>query len=202
VLLVSLSKEEEMTSGNFRIVPRAARPPSLLLVASFVALLSACGDGPTKPIVDPSPSPRPPVTRVIREGSGALGELVLGSLSFDSPDRGTIDVIVDWTFATNDVDVYLAKGSCSFDQFINSQCNLVAFSESSFAKPEKISAPNAAAGGYTLLIGNIGPTDESVSFQILLTTVGGASSSIAKATGAGGQPSLAKGQVREAVPLR
>ena len=190
-----------MTSGHFRIVPRAARPPSLLLLVSFVAFLSGCGSDhhviPTPPPASPSP-----VTEVVREGSGSLGVLVLDSLSFNTTKPGTIDVIVDWTYATNDVDVYLAKGSCSFDQFISRQCDMVAFSESTLAKPEKITAPNAAAGIYTLLIGNIGPTEESVSFQVLLTTVGGTSSSIVRATGAAGQPSLAKGRVREGVRLR
>ena len=119
-----------MTSGTFRVVPRAARPPSLLLLVSFVTLLSGCGGGPTDPpVVRVSPTPPPPVTQVIREGSGSLGVLVLGQLSFNTTKPGTIDVIVDWTYATNDVDVYLAKGSCSFDQFISRQCDMVAFSE-------------------------------------------------------------------------
>jgi hypothetical protein len=190
-----------MTSRNFRVVPRAARPPSLLLLASFVALLSGCGDKVTPPPPPPPPPPQP-VTEVVREGGGSLGILTLGSLAFDTTKRGTIDVTVDWTFATNDVDVYLAKGSCSFDQFISRQCDMVAFSESTIAKPEKISAPNAAPGAYTLLVGNLGPTDESVSFQILLTSVPGASSAVAKAAAAGGHPSLAKGQMTRAVRLR
>ena len=188
-----------MTSRNFRIVTRAARPASLLL-ASFVAVLSGCGGtDPVRPS-PPPPTPPPPVTDVIREGSGSLGVLMLGSLAFDSPRPGTLELIVDWTYATNDVDVYLAKGSCTFDQFVSMQCNMVAFSESSIAKPEKISAANTTPGTYTLLVGNIGPTDESVSFQVLLTSQPGASSSSAKA--AAGQPSLSKGQVREGVRLR
>lgn len=179
-----------MTSGNFRT----------LLLGSFVALLSGCGsDGPTKPKVDSSPTPPPPVTDVIREGSGSLGVLMLGSLSFNSPRAGKIDVIVDWTYTTNDVDVYLAKGSCTFDQFIGRQCNVVAFSESTIAKPERITAANAGAGDYTLLIGNVGPTEESLSFQVLLTSTPGASSSAAKA---GEQPKLEKSRLREAVRLR
>ena len=192
-----------MTSGNTRSLRKAARPPSLLLLASCVALLSACGDGPTKPEIDASPSPSPtPVTEVLVEGGGALGQLMLGSLSFDTTKSGKLDVIVDWTDAANDVDVYLAKGSCSFDQFVTAQCNMMAFSESTIAKPEKISASDMTPGAYTLLVGNIGPTDESVSFQVLLTSLPGASSSSAKAAGAAGQPKVAKGRARGMVGLR
>ena len=191
-----------MTSGNSR-TPRAARPPSLLLLASFVALLSGCGgDNPVNPSPPPPPPPPVPVTEVLVEGGGALGQLMLGSLSFDTTKSGKLDVIVDWTYATNDVDVYLAKGICSFDQFIAAQCNMVAFSESTIAKPEKISASDMAPGAYTLLVGNIGPTEDSVSFQVLLTSLPGASSSSAKAAGAAGQPRMAKGQARGMVRLR
>lgn len=92
---------------------------------------------------------------------------------------------VDWTFATNDVHVYLVRGACTFDQFVTNQCNLVTFSESTVAKPERLTAPGAAAGSYILLIGNVGPADESVAFQVVLTTGGGAS---AASTGPRAQP--------------
>lgn len=77
------------------------------------------------------------------------------------------------------MDVYLARGACSLDQFVTNQCTVVTFSESPIAKPERLSVPNAAAGAYVLLIGNRGPTDESVAFQVVLTTGGGASAAAA-----------------------
>ena len=39
-----------------------------------------------------------------------------------------------------------------------------------------MSAPDLSAGAYTLYIGNFGPTQESVGFQITLTTSSGTSS--------------------------
>ena len=155
-----------------------------LAVVVIVAVLSGCGGNCANPAASctppptPSPStsaptPAPPV--VIAQGNFGLPARLLAVIPLTTSATGKIDVTVDWTFATNDVDVYLARGACSFDQFVAQQCTVVTFSESTSAKPEKISAPGAAAGSYVLLIGNRGPTDESVAYQVVLTTGGGAS---------------------------
>jgi hypothetical protein len=87
---------------------------------------------------------------------------------FTTTQSGRLDVTAEWTFVTNDVDVYLARGNCTFDQFNANACDIAVFSESETAKPEKVRLSGAAAGSYTLFIGNRGPTDESVSFQVVL----------------------------------
>ena len=101
--------------------------------------------------------------------------LVLAVIPFTTTLPGTVDVTVDWTFAANDVDVYLARGACSFDQFVADQCQVIAFSESVTAKPEKVSAAGTTAGAHTLFIGNLGPDDESVAYQIVLSPTRAAS---------------------------
>jgi hypothetical protein len=73
-------------------------------------------------------------------------------------------VTVDWTFATNDIDVALVRGSCTFEQLEASQCNVVAFAVGTTAKPERVRA-SGAAGTYTLFVENTGPTDDSASYQ-------------------------------------
>ncbi len=107
--------------------------------------------------------------------------------SFTTTATGTLDVTVDWTFASNDVDIYLTQGeqACTIAQFNARQYEFLASSESFTAKPEKVSAPGAAAGPYRLYIGNRGPTQEAVSYQVVLTTGGGASS--ASSVNAAGQ---------------
>ena len=75
----------------------------------------------------------------------------------------------DWTFATNDVDVAIARGDCTFDQFEAAQCEILAMTISTTTKPERASVPSAAVGTYTLFVANFGPTAESISYQIVLT---------------------------------
>ena len=76
---------------------------------------------------------------------------------------------MDWTFATNDLDVYFVKGDCTYDQLDAGQCEILAYSESRTAKPEKVRLANAPAATYTIFILNLGPGDESASFQIVLS---------------------------------
>jgi len=103
---------------------------------------------------------------------------------FTTTATGTIGVTVDWTFATNDIDVYLARGTatCSLDQFNSHQCTWLGSAESTTAKPERLSVPNLAAGPYTLYVVNWGNTQESMSFQITLTSLPGATATATPST--------------------
>lgn len=158
-------------------------PKFLALVFLCVALaLPGCGGGKgvTTPTPTPTPPP-PPVTTLIGEGSfSGLGARVLASVPFNTSATGTIEATVDWTFATDNVDIYLVRGTCTVDQFNNLTCPFVAFSESPVAKPERLSASNQAAGSFNLYIGNRGPAEEAVSFQIFLITVGTASAPVTR----------------------
>lgn len=157
---------------------KAKRMVSLVSAGALGLGLIACGgDGPTSPTpASVAVAPPAPVQSVVAQGS--IGGLDAGFLtvlpSFSTSSAGTLDVTVDWTFASNDVDIYLARGACSFEQFVTDRCNIASFSESVTAKPEKLNVANAPAGSYTLLIGNHGPTVESLSFQVMLTAVPGA----------------------------
>ena len=163
---------------------KRSRPWVFLLpfVTPLVMVMPGCGgSSSTTPTSVPAPTPTPaPVSTVVAEGSrGGLGASVLiNAPPFTTTATGTLDVTVDWTFASNDVDIYLTQGTvpCTVADFNAGQCSFVVFSESFTAKPERLSAPNASAGPYTLYIGNRGPTEESVSYQVVLTTGGGASS--------------------------
>jgi hypothetical protein len=161
----------------------AARSSILVLLAVALPGCGGGGGGITTPTPTPTP---PPVTALILEDSfSGLGELTLAPVPFDTTATGTIEATVDWTFATDDVDIYLVRGSCTLDQFNNGTCSFVAFSESPTAKPETIRATNQAPGSFTLYIGNRGPAEESVSYQVFLTTGGSGASVQAKRVGAG-----------------
>jgi len=173
---------------------------SYLAGGTLALSLAACGGGgPTTPTTVPTPVPTPPPPEVAVQGNISLDPLVLYLRPFSISRAGSLDVTVDWTYAHDDVDVYIAQGDCSFDQFIVMQCNIVGFSESFTAKPEKATVATAAAGTYTLLVGNIGPDLESISYQVVLTPSAAASASRRTAPST---PGWAKVAPREFVEAR
>jgi hypothetical protein len=130
----------------------------------WIAGLTACGGG-SDPIVRPTPTPTPTPPVVLSSGGGALE---VGFIAMAQPivttSSGALEVTVDWTFATNDIDVLLARGACSFEQLDAGQCNIAASATSATAKPERVRT-SGAAGTYTLFVENNGPADDSASYQ-------------------------------------
>jgi len=156
-------------------------------VAAFLAAaLVACGGGgsstPT-PVTTPTPAPTPlPPQVVAQRGGYSLEAGWIAWLPFPTSRAGALEATVDWTYATNDIDVALVKGECNYDQLVAGQCETLASSESTTAKPEKCRVANAPPATYTIFLYNDGPGDESISFQVVL------SASVAAAA-AGGTPS-------------
>ena len=160
------------------------QPKSFLQTVPAVLLavgLAGCGGGGvnTPPVPTPTPTPPPPPPRVVAEGSEALPAAALGQLTFTTTLPGRIDATVNWTFEDDDFDVYLVRGDCTFQQLRARQCDLAGFSENQLVKPEKVSASTVPAGRHQLFIGNRGPHDESLSFQVILTPTAAASAASA-----------------------
>ena len=150
------------TPASHRLAPAAA--------VTLMLLLFGCGSDKVTPPPPPPTTLPPLLPQVVADGNGvALEAEVLGGDTFTTSRAGSLVATVDWTFATNDVDVALVRGDCSFEQFEAQQCPVLAFSISATAKPEIIRTDGAAAGTYTLFVENTGPTDESVSYQVVLT---------------------------------
>jgi hypothetical protein len=161
----------------------------ILTLAAGLALaliLGACGPGDTpgctanpaapecRPSPSPSPTARPPV--ILDGGSGALPAFFIFLRDVATTETGTFDITVDWTFPTNDVDVALIRGRCSFEQLIADQCVFIDMTSSVTRKPEQIRVTNQPPGQYTVAIANFGPEDESVAYQVVFTPGAGAAS--------------------------
>jgi hypothetical protein len=121
------------------------------------------------------------VTRVVSQGSGSLGADTVAPVVFTTTAAGTVGIEVDWTFATNDVDLFLTRGAepCTLETFNNRTCGFITTAESTSTKPERLTAPGLAAGTYTLYVANFGDTDESVAYQVTLTSTSASSASSA-----------------------
>jgi hypothetical protein len=146
----------------------------------MLAVLSGCGGSGTPPTVPSTPPPTPAAsTAVIHDDSFPVGSKVVVPDTFTTSSAGTLTVTVDWTFASNDVDIFVARGSepCTLQTFNDRSCGFLASDESTTMKPEKLTMSNLAAGTYTLYVANFGSTDESVACHITLTG-GGAGASI------------------------
>lgn len=160
--------------------------------AALVVALSACGGGgsstPT-PVSTPTPAPTPLPPQVVAQRTGfSLEAGWIAWLPFPTSRAGSLEATVDWTFATNDLDVYLVKGDCNFDQLDAGQCEVLASSESRTAKPEKVRIESAPAATYTIFIYNDGPGDETLSFQVVLSASVAASAPRATPAGRPFQP--------------
>ena len=96
----------------------------------------------------------------------------VGAASFITftPTRNlTAEAEVQWTSSTNDVDVYATSGNCaSLDALIALNCNVVAFSESATAKPERITFAGNNATQYKVWALNLGPNTETVIIRVTL----------------------------------
>ncbi len=157
--------------------------------------LAACGGGGNGVTVSPTPvaTPTPgPVRTVVGQGSFALCApthryTYFSWATITTRASGTLDTTVDWTYATNTLFMYMADGECTGDQFASDDCpgpacacKFSVTSEAQTPKPRVLSVPNAAAGTRTLIVWNQGPTEESCSYQAVLTTTGATATATAR----------------------
>jgi hypothetical protein len=145
---------------------------------ALAVVLPACGGGGGGGGNTPSTLPPAPVRSLVGttsftvlgldaanragfEGDEALAPLQLGQ-------AGTLEITADWTFASNDVDIHLYSGNCSFQTLTTTGCTRNAQADSVSNKPERLTF-NATAGTYAIGIANFGRSDESGNFQVFLT---------------------------------
>jgi len=139
---------------------------SLTGMAAALIVLSACsGSNPAAP----SSGSSAPSTRTVVEGNDSLS-VGFARATFFSIDRaGTLEATVDYTSASSQIAVWIARGKCTFEQFDAEQCSFAALSMSG-DKPRRVTATGVEKGDYTLITGNFGPIEERVSFRVVLTS--------------------------------
>lgn len=156
------------------------------------------------PTPTPAPTPTTTSTSVVGAGSSSLAVSTVLSVPFTTSAVGTIGATVDWTFSSNDVDLFLTRGTspCTVAQFNSSQCPFLDSATSASTKPETVSAPDLTAGAYTVYIANFGPTQESVGFQITLKTSSGTSARVPAAGAAPRAPGPQKRSITRIISAR
>jgi len=115
--------------------------------------------------------PSPPVTTQVTSGNRALPAHHFLRIPFTTGQTGTLTVKVQWTYATNVVWVDVAAGDCAIASYQASQCEFLVASNEAVAAPQKtVSVSSFAGGTHTLIIDDRGPDDESLSYQVTLTS--------------------------------
>jgi hypothetical protein len=135
--------------------------------------LIACGGGSGSPTATPTPTPTPvptplpPVTVAQRTDFQLQANYIMW-LPFPTSRAGLLEGTVDWTSVANDLNAYLVRGECNYDQLVAGQCETLVSSEGT-TKPETLRYQSPQASTYTIFIHNRGPGDESVSFLVTLS---------------------------------
>ena len=83
-------------------------------------------------------------------------------------ESGSLEIVADWTFASNDIDIVLYSGNCTPALITSTGCNVVDATTSVSAKPERLTR-SVSAGAYTIGITNFGNSNESGVGQVFLT---------------------------------
>lgn len=157
-----------------------SRTTGWIVTMALAAFLPACGGGgggsnnPT-PVTQP---PAPVRTSLGTQGFSVLGTDAANRAGFERDEvhaplvltqSGSLEIIVDWTFASNDVDINLYSGTCTFQLLTTSGCTRIANADSVTQKPERLNVANLAAGSYTVGVTNFGRSNESGVIQAFLT---------------------------------
>jgi hypothetical protein len=152
-------------------------------IVVLMAGLFGCGGGGGGTVSAPSAPAAPPAPTRTLVGQGtftladasssirAIGIPDVAGVPFQIGASGTVDISVDWTFRSNDVDVAILRGNCNSNQVIAGQCGTQAVvqSLSTTAKPETLNV-RLDAGNYTLaILSNVGDSAESGTFAIFVT---------------------------------
>jgi hypothetical protein len=134
--------------------------------------LPSCDSGSPTQTQTTTTTTLPPCNQTtVFQGSGSLPPLTIDEERFTTGATSRVDVTVDWTFPASVIGVYVVQGGCTLDQFNARSCNFLIRSDSG-SKPRKVSAPNVAAGTYSLLLANFADQDESLSAQVVQSSVG------------------------------
>ena len=156
-----------------RSIHRVPTALTCALALGCALVLPGCGGssgGSTSPTT--TPTPRPTVRNVVLQSSFSGLEPfdtseMLWFDAFITNATGDVDITVDWTFASNDVDVFLARGTVAQAQSPACQedrpeCPLELVAQvTTLSKPEVLRISGLAAGSYLVVVVNFGTTNES-----------------------------------------
>lgn len=166
--------------GSEMRIQRPSRTGAWIAALALAVVLPACGGGGggTTPTTVPPAAPQPTRTQIAGGSFTLVGvpeanqqgfNADVGTVPVSVSGAGTVEIVADWTFASNDVDIFWFAGTCTSIQAVRGQCTILAAAQSPTQKPERLTITNVGAGTYSVGIANFGRTAESGNFQVFLT---------------------------------
>ena len=148
-----------------------------MAVSALLAVLPACGRDDGDGMTPSTLAPEPTRTQIAggtfnvvgtpeANRNGFLVDIAAGPVPV--PGAGTLEIVADWTFASNDLDILLYSGSCNALQAARGECPIVSRTTGATTKPERLSM-GVPAGNYSVGFANFGLTADSGNFQVFLT---------------------------------
>jgi hypothetical protein len=139
-----------------------------MALVGMAMALAACGGGgtstPTAPAAPPAPS-----RSVVGQSNWTAEVGTAARIDATIGGAGSMDVTVQWTFSSNDVDIYVTSTGCASHQdLLNNRCTLIAKADGVTAKPERLTL-TVQAGTFRIWMANFGPTDESGTVEVGIT---------------------------------
>jgi hypothetical protein len=134
-------------------------------VAVLAAGLTACGGGTTTPDTTTSTVttslPTQPFANL------AASEVAFAEVTING--TGVLTGTADWTFASNDIDIYVTAPSCRATDIVElANCQAVGRTTAVSTKPERLTV-NVTQGNYRVWVANFGPGSESGTLQMTAT---------------------------------
>lgn len=166
--------------GSEMRIQRPSRTGAWLAALALAAFLPACGGGGgggNTPSTLP-PTPQPTRTQIaggnfsvvgINEANNAGFAVDVAAGPVTVSGTGTVEIVADWTFASNDIDILFFTGSCSSAQAVRGQCTIANRTTATNVKPERLTITGVPAGNYSVGFANYGASAESGNYQVFLT---------------------------------
>lgn len=151
---------------------------ALLAALAMTVGLPGCGGGgggnPAAPIVTQPPAPQRNTLPTLTFSNLDRGEVELFELSV-SPSPATAEMVADWTFASDDIDIFITGTGCSarsYNDLFNQRSGCASIARgTSITKPERLTTGTLAAGNYRVWIGSSGISTRRESGTLSITII-------------------------------
>jgi hypothetical protein len=153
---------------------KTRRASALAGAVLMAAALAGCGGSSNNNTPDPIPTPGPqpfvqdftplPFTGL------APGQAIATDITITGSGTGTLTSTLNWTFASNDLDIFVTSTSCNVStaNALQNNCTVIARTPGITTKPE-VQAVQVTAGVYRIWVAHFGSSNESGTLSIRLS---------------------------------
>jgi hypothetical protein len=133
------------------------------LLGGLVLGIPACKKSTApSPVATPTPVPVP-VRGVLAQFSfDQFASGLYVGIPLPLTQGGILDVTLDWTFPDTWMYVYIAKGTCTYEQLAGKTCPYIVVSEVKSPKPRVLYTKPIPPGTYSLILYNVEKQDGTV----------------------------------------